>query len=327
MTLILCVAVFVLAVFLSAVFSGGETGVYCLSRVRMTVKAEQGDKRARRLEHTLRDRASAVAMTLVGTNIANYVATVAFAVLLVRHFGMGEREAAIYTTLIVACIALVFGEVVPKNLFQSHPDRLMRQVSGILRVAEILLFPVIWVLTRVTRRAVALFGETAQMQAAMEPREQMAHLLREALPSSGQDDAHHEMVDRALLLAKLPVHAVMTPRNHVVAVPADAGRERLLSVARAKNHSRLPVFGRHPRRIEGLAEVHRLLDDENWRTVGERLSPVTHLDPHDSVASALVRLQRERTRMAIVVDRGGHMLGIVTLKDLLEELVGELPAW
>ena len=138
---------------------------------------------------------------------------------------------------------------------------------------------------------------------------------------------HRQMVDRALMLADHPVHTVMTPRNRVAAIAAGAERENLLNAARTRRHSVLPVYGRHPRRIEGVAEVHQLLDDDTWRTVGERMAPVIRLDPHVSVASALIRLQRERARMAVVVDRGGYLLGLVTLKDLLEELVGELPAW
>ena len=135
------------------------------------------------------------------------------------------------------------------------------------------------------------------------------------------------MVDRALTLADTSVHTVMTPRNRVVSIAAAAGRDKLLSLARTKQYSLLPVFKHHPRRIVGIVEVPRLLDDDTWQTVGEQMMPFIRLDPHESVASALIRLQQERARMAVVVDRGGYLLGIVTLKDLLEELVGELSAW
>jgi putative hemolysin len=327
MIVVLTLVVFALAIVLSAVFSGGETGMYCISRIRLHVKAERGDRRARRLEHVLHNKQLALTLTLMGTNLMNYLATVAFAYLLSVPLGYSRPRAEVYTTLVVAFLVLVFSEVLPKCLFQAHPDRLMLSVSPVLRFVYFGLFPVIWLLTRLTMRFATMFGDTARMQAALHPRAQMAHLLREGMPASAHYEAHHEMVDRALLLAETPVHRVMTPRNRVLTVAADAGRDQLLGLARAKNHSRLPVHGRHPRRIEGVAEIPQLLDDDTWRTVGERMTPVTRLDPHDSVASALVRLQRERARMAVVVDRGGYLLGIVTLKDLLEELVGELPAW
>ena len=327
MTLFVTLALFVIAVFLSGLFSGSETGLYCVSRVRLKVKAEQGDVGARRLERVLRDSQSALSLALVGTNLSNYAATAFFALLLSSRLGLGERETEVYTTLSVALIVFVFGEVVPKYLFESHPDRLMFAVGPILRVANVVLFPAVWVLTHLTNRFTAMFGDKARMEAGLDPRKQIAGLLREGMASSDHGEAHPEMVDHALMLADLRIHTVMTPRNRVVAVAAGAGRDRLLGLARTQNHALLPVFGRHPRRIEGIVEVHKLLNDGTWRTVGERMTPFTRLDPHESVASALVRLQRERARMAVVVDRGGHLLGIVTLKDLLEELVGELPAW
>ena len=327
MTLFLMPALFVAAVFFSGLFSGGETGLYCVSRVRLKVKAEQGDVGARRLERVLRHDQSALSLTLVGTNLSNYAATACFALLLSSRFGFGERETEVYTTLSVALIVLIFGEVVPKYLFESHPDRLMLAVGPILRVANVVLFPAVWVLTQLTNRFTSLFGDKAGIEAGLDPRRQIAHLLREGIASSDHDESHPDMVDRALMLAELRVHTVMTPRNRVVAVAAGAGRDRLLGLARTEGHALLPVLGRHPRRVEGVVDVHKLLDDSTWRTVGERMTPLTRLDPHESVASALIRLQRERARMAVVVDRGGYLLGIVTLKDLLEELVGELPAW
>lgn len=327
MTLFAMLFVFVVAVFFSGVFSGCETGLYCASRARLKVQAERGDRGALRLEGVLRNNQRALSLALVGTNLSNYLATICFAFLLSTQIGLGNRESEVYTTLIVAFIIFVFGEVVPKNLFQSHPDRLMTAFSPVLRIAGVVLFPAVWALTLLTTRFAAVFADKARIQAGLDSRKQIARLLREGLPSSDHDEAHHEMVDRALALADMPVLSVMTPRNRVVTIAADAGREKLLNVVRTRKYSLLPVFGRHPRHIEGIVEVHRLLDDDTWKTVGDRMGLFTRLDPHESVASALVRLQQERARMAVVVDRGGYLLGIVTLKDLLEELVGELPAW
>lgn len=327
MILALTLAGFGIAVFLSGVFSGSETGMYCLSRVRLKIKAERGDRRARRLERVLRNGQSALSLMLVGTNISNYAATACFALLLSTRLGLSEHQSEVYTTLIVALVIFVFGEVVPKNLFQFHADRLMTATGPILRVTNAVLWPAVWILTSLTTRFTAMFGDRAGTVAGLDPRKQIVRLLREGIPLSDHHESHHEMIDRALMLADLPVHAVMTPRNRVVTIAAGAGREKLLNLARTRDYSLIPVIGRHPRQIEGLVEVQKLLDDGTWKTAGERMGSFTRLDPHESVASALVRLQRERARMAVVVDRGGYLLGVVTLKDLLEELVGELSAW
>ena len=327
MTLLIPIVVFLFAVWLSAVFSGCETGLYCANRARLHVRAEHGDRRARRIERILRNEQWALSLTLVGTNLSNYAATAGFAFVMSISLGFSDRASEVFTTLAVTMIIFVFGEIVPKTLFQTHADRLLLACSPVLRISHVVLYPAMWAINRVIGALTARFGDQAKTQAGLDARKQVARLLREGMPASPDDDAHHQMVDRALGLADLPVHGVMTPRNRVESLAASAGRDKLLSLARTKPYSLIPVFDRHPRRIEGVIEVRKLLADQTWQTVGERLAPCARLDPHDSVAAALVRLQGERARLAVVVDRGGYLLGVVTLKDLLEELVGELPAW
>ncbi|MCP4592355.1 MAG: DUF21 domain-containing protein [bacterium] len=327
MTVLLIVIVFMVAVVLSGTFSGSETGLYCVNRIRLKVRAEQGVPRARSLEVVLTDMQSALTLTLVGTNLANYVTAVSFAFLLSSHYGYGEGASEVYTTLIVTPIVFVFGEVVPKSLFQAHPDHLMSSASPFLRWARAILFLPVWMLTALSTRLTGLLDDGSSSHSAINPRKQMAGLLREGMTTSTPDDTHPAMVDRVLALADQRVHAVMTPRNSVVSVTKGTGRDKLLNLTRTRRYSLLPVYGRHPRKIEGVIEVHRLLDDPAWQAVSERMRPCARLGPHDSVASALIRLQRERARMGVVVDRGGYLLGVVTLKDLMEELVGELAAW
>ncbi len=119
----------------------------------------------------------------------------------------------------------------------------------------------------------------------------------------------------------------MVPRDRVLTVSAGCDRRSLLSMARKIRHARLPVYDSNRRHIIGVAKIDELLAHDDWSVVSDRLRPISVLSPHQTVAAAVNQLQDTRLPMGVVADRGGRMLGIVTLKDLLEEVVGELAEW
>jgi putative hemolysin len=155
----------------------------------------------------------------------------------------------------------------------------------------------------------------------------MATLLREGLLHVGSDPEHFDLVERVLALSNTPVHSVMVPRNRVVSAEVNLGPTGLRSLARECRHTRVPAYEANPRRVVGLVVVHEALAAPGWETLRSLVRPVIALNPQDSVASAILRMQKESQTMGVVVDRAGLMLGLVTLKDLMEEIVGELAAW
>ena len=322
----LCILGILLAVALSGFFSGSETGLYCMNRLRLRLDVDQGSLPAARLDRLVGDEQSALSTLLVGTNLSNYLATVFVAYLLTQSAGLEPGVSEIYTTMIVTPVVFVFGEVVPKNLFQRNADRLMRLGSRLFGLFAILLRLPVMVLNLVSRPILALVCPAGFTRSG-DPRRRIALLLQDAIAAEDSPDEHAEFVDRVLLLSSVTLHQVMVPRNRVLAMRADADRAEGLSLIRKHPYSRFPVFDSNPRRIVGYVQADTLLADEQWVHVREHLRRVISIPAHDSVASAIVRLQAARETMAIVVDRGGYLLGLVTLKDLLEELIGELPEW
>ncbi len=116
----------------------------------------------------------------------------------------------------------------------------------------------------------------------------------------------------------------MVPRNRVVSIGAKADRRELLRLARRTPHAHLPVFASRSGHIIGLVTVDDLLHTDDWTTVGDRVETAMQVSPHDMVPSAITRMRRAGCELAIVTDRAGQMLGVVTLRDLLAEVVGEL---
>jgi len=226
-------------------------------------------------------------------------------------------------------VVFVFGEAVPKNLFQAHADALMRRGGRLLALAYRLFSctGAVWILKHLVRGVFRILGEPTETEEAFGPKRRMALLLREALVGGEKGYDQSELVERVVSLSHTKLHQIMVPHNHVISISAEADRARLEALARRTPHTRLPVYERNPRRIIGLIRVDTLLRDPHWESAAERVSSTLYLSPHENVVTALTRMQQGGHALAIVTDRSGRLLGIITLKDVMEEVVGELGDW
>lgn len=314
------------ALFLSGFFSGSETGLYCVNRLRLQLAARRQNRGAMRISALLEDEQGALSTTLVGTNLANFAATSTVAYMFAELIGVPATHCEIYTVLILTPIVFVFGEVVPKNLFQRHADTLMLAGSRWLvwfdRLFRILgVVPALKLLASGLNRLMP--GQDGR-SVALGPRHRVAALLQDALAGQTHGEDRSDLVDRIFRLSETPLHAVMVPRNRVQTIAADADRRTLIRITRRRGHAVLPVHEAHHRQVVGLVKVDELLQSDDWKTVSDRLHPVMRLRPHDTVASAMIQLQRAGRSLAVITDPGGRLLGVVALKDLLAQVVGEL---
>lgn len=313
----------------SAFFSGAETGLYCINRLRLQLGVQRREPQALHLSTFVNDEQSALSVTLLGTNTMNYLCTAAVAFLIGRLVSADELNTEIYTVALVTPIVFVFGEVTPKNLFQWNADVLMLRGSRLLVTVSAMFRAtgVVWVLNTMTRLVTGLLGGDYEALVHAAPKRRFAALVREALATEAAGEEQSELVERVLQLSETPLHSVMMPRNRIISINANADRKTVVSLARRTNHRRLPVYAGDKRRVIGLVKIDDLLGREGWQTVTEGLRPISVLGAHDTVAAAILQMQRSRHPMGVVVDRAGRLLGLVTLKDLLEEVVGELGAW
>ena len=326
MTWIIVFGVIAVGLFFSAFFSGAETGLYCVNRVRLHLGVQRRDRRSLRLARVLDDDQAALSVTLIGTNLMNYLTTAAVAYLFADLLGFNEIDTEVYTVIALTPVVFVFGEVVPKSLFQLHPDRFMLHSGTLLSSASRLFRTIGLVMTLRLLASVVhrLVGGYREEPGVFGPKRRMAMLLHEALAGRALADDQSDLIDRVCRLSETPLHIVMVPRNRVKVISAKCNRNQLRRIARRARHARLPVYDTHPRHIIGVVKVRELLRTRDWSTVGDRVLPALILSPHDTVAAATARMQVKGRKIAIVTDRGGQMLGIVTLQDLLEEVVGGL---
>jgi magnesium and cobalt exporter, CNNM family len=320
---------------LSGLYSGAETGLYCLNRLRLRVAAHGGDRRAKLLQRLLGDQSGQLFTMLIGTNVTDYLAsaclTLMFLKWLTLRHGIHEAEgqAELYTTLILTPAVFIFGEVVPKNLFQQYADRLMLVAARPLAMSYLvtkwtgLLRAQRWISDLVLRR-VTQRGPTDY---ALHPRVDMYHMLREGAAGGALTATQAVMLERIAALQGMQVGAVMMPLSKVVMLRADSTLSEARATVTSTSHSWMPVYRDDRQRLIGVVHFLDLLTGMPELIVEDYLWPAIEVQHQTPVTETLTMLQRTRRRMAFVTDTHGRCVGIATVKDLVEEIVGELAAW
>lgn len=322
------IAFILVTLFLAGLYSGSETGFYCLNRLRVFLGVQQNDRRALRLGAMIEDEQGTLAGTLAGTNIMHYLITLATSFTFTSLMGFEAADAEVYTVALLTPVIFVFAEVVPKNVFQRHADGLMRRFSWILFLSNrtFRAIGLVWVMKLLTTFAARISGAPESQPLTGGPKRHIARLLQEALSERHLGEDQSALIERVVRLSDTPVRFVMVPQHRVVMISAEARRPELERLARATSHARVLVHGAKRSQIIGIVKLDEMLRDARWNRVGERVLPVLSLRPFDTVASAIGRMQRVQKEMAIVTGFGGGLLGIVTLRDLLDEVVGEMNA-
>lgn len=319
-----------IGVALSGLVSAVETGSYVLNRVQLRVLSEQNNSRAKALATVMQRPEDLMVALLLANTIADYLATNFLQYLLVYR-EVAENRAELITTLILTPILLVFGGIIPKDLFQREADRLMyplaRPIHWTVAIGRMIgIVPLVRWLTKLLVRWID--PGQAQSDDAGLPRMHIRRLLHEGAARGGLSVFQRDILDRVMNIAQVRVADVMIPRARCAMVSADIGRADFLRVARMAHFSRLPMHqAGDPRRVIGIINVYDVLTDESEKPIREYARPAVAIHDAETVSAAMLKLQQNRQVMGIATDGAGHCVGLFTMKDLAEEIVGELEAW
>ena len=324
MSILIPILVAALGVVGSAIFSGVETGLYVVNRVRLAVLAGKGDRRASRLEAELERPERLLGTLLIANNAANYAGSLGV-VAIINTMDFPEWGVVALNTIVVVPILFVLGETIPKDLFRTHADQWTLRFIGPLVLGRRVLtvIGVIPLLSLVDRAVQRLVG--GQQGYAASPRGRVARFIRESAASGSLSEAQLDLADRALSMRRLTVMSEMTPWRQVVFLKRKDVIDDPRMIARRTMRSRLPVVSEEGR-VVGLVGIQDLL----LRKEGEAApieSSMPRYSPETPVSTALETLRESRRPMGVVEDRDGRPLGVVTLKDLVEPLLGDLRAW
>jgi putative hemolysin len=227
----------------------------------------------------------------------------------------------------ISYLSLVIGELVPKSIALKHPERYALLVGRPLRLLAQAARPLVWLLTVSSNLILRGFGDRTTFTEARLSREEVQDVLREAEKSGAVEQPVGEIAARAIRLGELPVSAVMVPRGEMVAVPRTARVADLKHVLLEAGHSRLPVYGEGLDDLQGYVmakDVLAMIWEEELIVLADILRPLVVLPARTPIVEALRELQRRRTQLAVVRDPDGSVAGIVTIEDMVEELVGEI---
>ena len=311
-------------VLLSAMFSGLETGLYTINRVRLTVRASHGERSAERLRAFMNNPNRMLSTLLVGNNIANYAGSFGIAAILDRA-GVSPLQAIAINAGILVPLLFVFGETLPKDFFRTHTDTWSYRLAGFITwVARLLtwvgLLPIVKVFGDVMGRLVG-----SDITAAAGARQRISHLIAEGVGAGVLSESQTTLADRALAMRDRRVGEVMVPWKRVLWVAKDADGQQRRARIRRRTFTHVPVVDAG--RVIGAVNVLDVILQPQAAT-SELIHPLATVSPEMRVGEALQQMQASRSSMAVVVrPNATQPLGIVTFKDLVEPLTGELAAW
>jgi CBS domain containing-hemolysin-like protein len=310
---------------MGAMFCGLETGIYVLNKVRLELRCERGQSRARHLRDLLKSPHNLLATILIGTNIAGYLTTFAASGIFLLTGTAARTE--YYTIALTTPLLFIFAESVPKNVFRRGSERLTYRFSWVLRTARrvfttVGLVPLVRGFSTGLTRLIPGVRQTSPLANAG-----IAAALAESHVTGLLTHNQLAIADRIMNISNVALKEAMQPMDKVVKAPMEISPEELARLFREHNFSRLPLMKEG--RVRGICDMYQALSDPAEKLPASYMAPALLLNENTPVVDAILTMQREKAVMAVVVgpDASGPPLGIVTLKDLVEPIVGKLRAW
>ena len=308
---------------LSAFFSGSETALVSLNRYQLRHKARQGHRGARLAEALLQRPDRLIGLILLGNNLVNFSAASLVAIIALE---MGGEPAVALGTLLLTLVVLIFSEAAPKTLAAMHPERLAFPAAMIYYPLLKITYPIVWMTNVASNGVLYLFG-VRRGDTELQPltREELRTVVHEA--GSRISSRYQQMLLSILDLEKVTVDDVMVPHNEIIGIDLEDEIDEIETIISKSEHTRLPVYEDNVDNIVGILHLRRLanlapraFDKTSLRQLLDEPYFVPEGTP---LSKQLIQFQRRRERVALVVDEYGDIQGIVTLEDILEEIVGE----
>ncbi len=313
-----------LLIVLSAFFSGSETGLVALNRYRLRHQAQSGHRGARLAQNLLDQPDRMFGLILLGNNLINILAASIATVIALRLLG----EAGIWvSTLLLTVVILIFAELTPKTLAALYPQRVAYPASYLLTPLLRLLYPVVWTINLFASVLMKPFGvRIGSVHAEALNRDELRLLVQEGGRHISLN--HQRMLINILDLEHGTVDDVMVPRQDIVGLDLDDSWEHVVQTLTQSIFTRLPVWQGDLDQVVGILHIRSVLPclgqaELDRETLSEAISPPYFIPEGTTLTQQMLEFQAREQRMGLVVDEYGDIQGLVTLDDILEEIVGE----
>ena len=315
----------IVAVFLllgAAYFAVAETAFASASRNKIKNAADKGDSRAEKALYVLDHFDRAISTLLIGTNIVHIAAASLVTVAVTRLWGLSAVSVSTIVTTIVVFFA---GEMLPKSIAKKYPERLCKATAGTLRFFMVLFWPLSSLLTLIGRGAAALTPGEAEISVT----EDELYDIIETMTDEGElDEERGELIHSALEFGDVTVERVFTPRVDMAALAVTEAPEAVLDFIRRTRHSRIPVYEGTIDNIIGVLPIRRYIRayirEGRYPELRAMLDEPCFVHQSATIDELLEEMTRRKCSLAVVTDNYGGTVGIITVEDILEELVGEI---
>ena len=312
----------IILICLSAFFSSSETAVTASNRLKIKAKADDGDKRAKTALKLINNYDKTISTILIGNNIVNIVAT---SLATVIATSIWKVHGALIATVVMTVLVLVFGEIVPKSLAKTNAEGLLLSTAKTIRFITKVLTPVSILFSGV--RAVVVRKDESEDKKPSYTEDELKVIMDEVQDEGVLEEVERELAQNALDFDDIEVGEILTPRVNLVAVDIEKGIEKIKEAVLEEKYTRIPVYRESIDTIIGIINakdfLSALVTNENVDVEG-LLQEAMYLPDTMKISAALSAMQKDKVQLAIVTDQYGGTAGIVTMEDILEELVGEI---
>ena len=315
----------IVMVVISAYFSGSETGMMTLNRYRLRHMAKQGNRAAKRVEKLLRKPDRLISLVLIGNNLVNILASAIGTIVGMRLYGNAGVAIA---TGVLTFVVLVFAEVLPKTIAALYPEKVAFPSSVLLGPLQIVMMPLVWLLNTVTRLLMRMVGIKADVVVSSAlSKEELRTIVHES--RSQMSRRNQDMLLSVLDLEKVSVNDIMVPRNEIVGIDINDDWKSIVRQLTHSPHGRIVLYRESlddTISMLRVREAYRLMTEKQEFTKEMLLraaDEIYYIPEGTPLSVQLVKFQRNKKKVGLVVDEYGDVQGLLTVEDILEEIVGD----
>ncbi len=309
---------------LSAFFSGAETSLMSVNRYKLKHRYKQGEKSAKRVTYLIDNTDKTLSLILLMNNFVNILASAISTIIAIKLYG--ETGVAI-SVIILTIVILIFAEVTPKTLASLYADKIAYPISWLLYPLLRVFSPIVMVINLTTKLLLKVFGlESKRINQELLTKDEIRLIVRES--SQRIPKNHEDMIVNMIDLEKVKVEDAMIPRSEIFAVDIDEHIDKVSNKITNCRHTRIPIYDKDINKLLGFLHRRKIIKMLIGGTFSKEIilnsiNPPYYIPEDTSLISQLISFKREKKRIGFVVDEYGDVKGLVTLDDILEEIVGE----
>ena len=314
------IGIIVVLVILSAYFSATETAFTSVNRIRLKNLAAEGNKKAKRVLELEEKYDSLLSSILIGNNLVNIAMTAVATVLFMQLY---PEYGATISTIVVTVVVLIFGEISPKGLAKESPEKFAMFSAPVIHVVMVVLTPINFIFSKWKQLLAKMFNLDSSRSIT---EDELLTIVEEAETEGSIEAGQSELIQNAIEFNDLEAWDVLTPRVDIKAIEIDSTKKDVAKMFMETGFSRLPVYEDDLDRILGVLnqkDFHNYIAGSK-KTISDYVKPVIYVAGSMKVAALLKKLQLSKSHIAIIVDEYGGTAGLVTMEDILEELVGDI---